>query len=53
MSELVATNTSPPAVTSGPPRGQCEPLSAGMPTDAGASTVPSGTCHLRVPVLRS
>src|SRR3954454_3736409 len=53
-SEPGATNTSPPPVTSGPPRGQCAPVG---PFHAGISgrpaTVPFGTCHLISPVLRS
>jgi hypothetical protein len=54
-SDAVATNTSPPAVTSGPPRGMCAPESAGMLEfdPGGGVTPPSGTCHLISPVLRS
>ena len=46
----VATNTSPPAVTSGAPRGKCAPESAGKP---GPGVVPSGTRHLISPVFKS
>src|SRR3954453_18532236 len=53
-SDPVATKTRPPAVTSGPPRGQCAPVG---PFHSGISgrpaTVPFGTCHLISPVLRS
>src|SRR6188508_306118 len=53
-SEPVATNTRPPPVTSGPPRGQCAPVG---PFHSGISgrpaTVPFGTCHLISPVFRS
>src|SRR3954469_25470076 len=53
-SDPVATNTSPPAVTSGPPRGQWAPVGPFHSGICGSPvTVPLGTCHLMSPVLRS
>ena len=40
-------------MASRPPRGQCAPLSDGIPNSAGAVTAPCGTRHLIAPVLRS
>ena len=49
----VATKSSPPAVTSGPPRGICAPVFGGSFASAGAVTPPSGMRHLISPVFKS
>src|SRR5688500_13288547 len=52
-SDPVEKKISPPAVTSGPLRGKCEPVLAGMAISGGALTVPVGIRHLTSPLLRS
>src|SRR5262245_60304658 len=53
LSDAVATNTRPPAVTSGPPLGMCDPESDLIPSSEGAVTPPCGTRHLISPVFKS
>src|SRR5690606_25532085 len=51
-SDDVPTKSTPPAVTTGPPRGAWLPVLR-MPRSARNDTSPFGTCHMIVPVFRS
>ncbi len=48
----VPVKITPPAVTTGPTFGNCEPVSV-MPLAASSGTSPTGMCHLIVPVATS